>query len=81
MGHFRAACQQVPVSVFLVERGITYPVAMSTIDTERLFGGVNAIPTTFVIDRAGRIRYQVRGIFARPTLERTVDRLLDEPAS
>ncbi len=72
---------QVPVSVFLVERGITYPVAMSTIDTERLFGGVNAIPTTFVIDRAGRIRYQVRGIFARPTLERTVDRLLDEPAS
>jgi len=72
---------QVPVSVFLVEHGITYPVAMSTLETERLFGGVNAIPTTFVIDRAGRIRYQVRGMFARPTLERTVDHLLAEPGS
>ncbi len=71
---------QVPVSVFLVERGITYPVAMSTIDTENLFGGINAIPTSFLIDRAGRIRYQVRGMFAPPTLERAVDRLLDEPA-
>ncbi len=71
----------LPVSIFLVERGITYPVAMSTIETEHLFGGVNAIPTTFVIDRKGRIRYQVRGMFARPTLERTVDNLLAEPGS
>ncbi len=68
----------IPVSVFLVERGITYPIAMSTIATERLFGGIDALPTTFLIDRAGRIRYQVRGIFARPALEEAVDGLLAE---
>ncbi len=70
----------IPVSVFLVERGITYPVAMSTIATERLFGGIDALPTTFLIDRAGRIRYQVRGIFGRPAVEEAVARLLAEPA-
>jgi len=70
----------VPVSVFLLERGITYPIALSTIATERLFGGIDALPTTFLIDRAGRIRYQVRGIFARPALDQAVERLLAEPA-
>ncbi len=70
----------VPVSAFVVERGITYPIAMYTPATERLFGGINAIPTTFLIDRAGRIRFQVRGSFARPALEQAVDRLLAEPA-
>ncbi len=70
----------VPVSGFVVQRGITYPVAMSTLETEHLFGGINALPTTFLIDRAGRIRYQVRGIFARPALDEALDRLLAEPA-
>ncbi|HEX9106136.1 MAG TPA: TlpA disulfide reductase family protein [Longimicrobiales bacterium] len=68
----------VPVAGFLVARGITYPIAMSTIPTEHLFGGINSLPTTFLIDREGRIRYQVQGIFARPALERAVDKLLDE---
>lgn len=70
----------VPVAGFLVQRGITYPVAMSSPAIERMFGGIDALPTTFLIDRAGRIRYQVRGIFARPTLDQTVDRLLAERA-
>jgi len=70
----------VPVSGYIIQRGITYPIAMSTIATERLFGGIDALPTTFLIDRDGRIRYQVRGIFAGPVLEQAVDRLLAEPA-
>jgi len=70
----------VPVAGYVVVRGITYPIAMSTLDTEHIFGGINALPTTFLIDRAGRIRYQVRGIFARPALDEAVERLLEEPA-
>jgi peroxiredoxin len=68
----------VSVSEYVVLRGITYPVAMSTRPIERLFGGIDAIPATFLIDRSGRIRYQVRGIFARPALEKAVDGLLAE---
>jgi len=64
---------------FLAERGISYPVAMATGEVERAFGGVNALPTSFLIGRDGTIRHQVRGIFAEPTLRMAVDRLLAEP--
>ena len=66
---------------FLAERAITYPVAMASGGVAQRLGGVNLLPTSFLIDRQGRIRYEVRGIFASVALERAVDRLLSEPAS
>ncbi len=69
------------VQSFLSERGITYPVAMGTAAAERAFGGVSALPTSILIDRRGRVRYRVTGIFAGPSLDRAVERLLDEPAA
>jgi peroxiredoxin len=67
-----------PVRQFLEERGITYPVAMAPGEAVRSFGGVTALPLSFLIDRSGRIRHEVRGYFAEPALARAVDRLLDE---
>ncbi len=64
---------------FLQERGITFPVAMATGAVVRDFGGVSALPTSFLIDREGRIRQEVRGMFAEPALRMAVGRLLDEP--
>lgn len=69
-----------PVERFLEERAITYPVAMATTAVIQSFGGANVLPTSFLLDREGRIRYEVRGIFASVTLARAVDRLLAEPA-
>ncbi len=66
------------VAAFLRERGLTYPVAMATPQVAAAFGGINDFPTSFLIDRAGRIRYTVRGIFAPVTLRMAVDRLLAE---
>ncbi len=68
-----------PIEAFLKERGITYPVAQASGAQERAFGGVGGIPTTFVLDRAGTIRYRVVGYFAPPALGAAVSRLLDEP--
>jgi peroxiredoxin len=67
------------VASFLGERGITYPVAMATGEMVGAFGNVTTLPTSFLIDRQGRIRHQVRGIFASVALESAVDRLLAEP--
>jgi peroxiredoxin len=67
------------VAAFLREHGITYPVAMATGKVVTDFGGVNMLPTSFLIDREGRIRHEVRGYFARLTLEQAVERLLSEP--
>jgi peroxiredoxin len=36
--------------------GINYPIVMGDDDVTAAFGGMDAIPTTFIIDRAGQIR-------------------------
>ncbi len=72
------AMGSAPVTEFLRERGITYPVAMATGTVVQRFGGVNTLPTSFLLDRQGRIRNEIRGIFASVTLEAAVDRLLAE---
>ena len=66
------------VASFLRDHAIAYPVAMATPDVAAAFGGVNSFPTSFLIDRQGRVRYTVRGIFASVTLRAAVDRLLAE---
>ncbi len=68
------------VREFIDERGITFPVAYATPASRHAFGGVSALPMSFLIDRQGRIRHTVRGIFAQPALEQAVKRLLAEPA-
>ena len=68
-----------PIRSFLSARHITYPVARATAAVERAFGGVTGIPTTFVLDRTGVVRYRVVGYFAPPALEAAVSRLLNEP--
>ena len=69
------------VRAFLAERGVTYPVAMANGQAVRDFGGVSLLPSSFLIDRQGRIRHEVRGMFTSLALEQAVDRLLAEPAS
>lgn len=66
------------VAAFLRDHGIRYPVAMATSDVVSAFGGVNSFPTSVLVDRQGRVRYTVRGIFAEVTLRAAIDRLLAE---
>lgn len=69
------------VDAFLAERGISYPVAMASAQAVHAFGGANMLPTSFLIDREGRIRHTVKGIFAEPALAQAVERLLAEPVA
>ncbi len=70
------------VTEFLRSREITFPVAMASVQVRRDYGGVHALPTSFLIDREGRIRHQVTGLFAEPALRRAVEHLLaEEPGS
>lgn len=65
------------VQDFLEERDVSYPVAMATPAIRRAFGGVSALPTTFILDRDGVIRHRVLGFFAPPALKVAVNRLLE----
>lgn len=63
---------------FVSERGIRYPVARTTPEIDAAFGGVTTIPTSVLIDREGRIRHRVVGLFVAPALRAAADRLLAE---
>jgi cytochrome c biogenesis protein CcmG, thiol:disulfide interchange protein DsbE len=67
------------VREFLTDRGLTFPVAMANAEVVRSFGDVRTLPTSFLIDRSGRVVQEVRGIFAEPALRMAVNRLLAEP--
>ena len=43
------------VKAFVKENGMNYPVLMGTNEVAASYGGVEAIPTTFLIDKSGKI--------------------------
>jgi len=63
---------------YLEERGVTYAVGMAPAPLRRSFGGVSALPTTFILDRDGVIQHRVLGFFAPPAMRAAVRRLLGE---
>lgn len=68
------------VTTYVAERGVDYPVAMATQRLRQEFGGVREIPSSFLVDKKGRIRYTVRGFWAGPALSAAVKRLIAEDA-
>ncbi len=67
------------VREFAEDRGVVYPIAHVDAAAERTFGGVRGYPTSFLLDRTGRIRHTVIGPVAPLSLEPAVRRLLAEP--
>ncbi len=67
------------VRAFLAERGISYPVAIVGPREAMAFGGVAGYPTSFLLDRQGRIRQRAMGPLAMASFEPAVRRLLEEP--
>ena len=43
------------MSKFIDEQGINYPIVMGNAEVAEAFGGVEAIPTTFLVDREGQL--------------------------
>ena len=62
------------VKQFMNQFGINYPVVMGNIQTMEDFGG-KAIPTTFVIDRSGKIVAKHVGFASKETFENEISPL------
>jgi thiol-disulfide isomerase/thioredoxin len=54
---------------FADEHGINYPIVMSTPELEQVFTGIYALPTSFIIDREGRIVQKHVGLLNAATTE------------
>lgn len=60
------------------EYGLNYPSLIGSEETMRLFGGVNALPTSFLIGKDGKIREKLMGLRSEQELERKVVELLEK---
>jgi cytochrome c biogenesis protein CcmG/thiol:disulfide interchange protein DsbE len=62
-----------------MEYRINYRVLMGNDAVARLYDGVEALPTTFLIDREGRIAAIHEGLVSKSRYERDLNQLLDSP--
>lgn len=60
---------------------ITYPIVVGTTELVDAFGGVNGLPVSVLIDRTGRIRKRVFGIFHEDAFRAAAQSLLREPTA
>jgi cytochrome c biogenesis protein CcmG/thiol:disulfide interchange protein DsbE len=64
------------IEAFVRDRGVTYPIAHVGAEAERRFGGVQGYPTSFLLDKQGRIVHRVLGPIGPLSLEAAVRREL-----
>jgi cytochrome c biogenesis protein CcmG/thiol:disulfide interchange protein DsbE len=67
------------VTPFVAEKKINYRVVLGDDKTGDQYGGVEALPTTFVIDRDGRVASVHVGLSSRKDFEDAIEKLLDAP--
>jgi len=68
------------VKPFVRKNGITYLVLIGDAYTANRYGGVNALPTTFVIDREGRVSKKYVGYRSLESFEEDLAPLLEAEA-
>ncbi len=64
------------VKPFVKKMGINYPVIMGDQKTAAAYGGIQVVPTTFIIDKTGKIAAQHEGGADRATFEAEIKPLL-----
>jgi len=65
------------VKSFVQEMGMNYPVVLADTKVVTAYGGIAGLPTTFVIDRTGRIVKQHLGFTEKEEIEAEIKSLLN----
>jgi peroxiredoxin len=67
------------VKPFATKLGMNYRLVIGNDQTAQMYGGVDALPTTFLIDRGGKIAAVHVGLTSRKDIEDGVEQLLQAP--
>jgi peroxiredoxin len=67
------------VKPFISDISMNYRVVIGNDQTAQLYGGVEALPTTFLIDRSGKIAAVHVGLASKKDFEDGVEQLLQTP--
>ncbi len=65
------------VTPWLKEQNVKYPVVLGNEEVSQQYGGVEALPTTFVIGRDGKIAAIHRGLISKADFEKEILQLLN----
>jgi thiol-disulfide isomerase/thioredoxin len=71
--------EEADIQQYVEETGINYPVAMTSNDVRIQFGGIPALPTSFVLDTEGRVVQKHVGLWNPAVYETEVRALLGMP--
>ncbi len=61
---------------FMKQIGINYPVVYGNVGVYQAYGGIEAIPTSFVIDKEGKIVASYQGLRSKSVYENHIKKLL-----
>lgn len=64
------------VKPYLEERKISYRIVIGDEHTSTMYGGIDALPTTFLIDREGKIAAIHTGLVSKSTYEKEIQDLV-----
>jgi len=67
------------VSPFIALRGVNYPVIIGDKQITRLYGGMNALPATVIVDRSGRVAATHVGLIVHDDFESGLRAMLNLP--
>ena len=68
------------IAQFASEMGVNYPVLLGTNKVSDEYGDVEYLPTTFYINRQGKIVGKVAGLVGKPEIESDIKKALDSDA-
>lgn len=71
--------EEADIHQYVQEMGINYPVAMTSNDIRIQFGGIPALPTSFVLDTEGRVVQKHVGLWNPAVYETEIRALLGMP--
>ena len=64
------------VKPYVARRKINYPTVLATESLRMMYGGVSSLPTTFIVDKDGRIAATHVGLVNKTTYQRAIEQLL-----
>lgn len=68
----------VNVTQFAEAMEVNYPIALDQMGVfAEAFGGVYALPTTYILDREGQVAHRTIGLFPTETMKETLQELID----
>jgi len=65
------------VKPYLEKKQVNYPVVLFTTQLEQAYGGIEALPTTFLLDRQGRVMATHVGLVTKKEYSDEIEKLLE----